>query len=98
MTADGGHVLVNEASLWPQGQFVTTELVATQSFIKANPTVISDLLKGQIEANNFIAADKTRPERANAELAAVSGKGLPAAIVPRRSPRSPSPTTRSPRR
>ncbi len=33
MVADGGHVLVNEASLWPGGQFVTTELVATQSFI-----------------------------------------------------------------
>src|SRR5215468_2848162 len=23
MVADGGHVLVNEASLWPRGQFVT---------------------------------------------------------------------------
>src|SRR5580698_2369512 len=82
MTADGGHVLVNEATLWPQGQFVTTEIVATQSFIKANPTVISDLLKGQIEANNFIAANKTQAESvANAELAAVSGKSLSAAIV-----------------
>ena len=37
MVADGGHVLVNEASLWPSGQFVTTELVATQSFISAAP-------------------------------------------------------------
>src|ERR1700734_2579774 len=55
MVADGGKVLVNEASLWPQGQFVTTELVATQSFIQANPTAISGLLKGQIDANNFIA-------------------------------------------
>jgi NitT/TauT family transport system substrate-binding protein len=82
MVADGGHVLVNEATLWPQGQFVTTELVATQSFIKANPTVISDLLKGQIDANNFIAASKTQAETAaNAELAAVSGKSLKPAIV-----------------
>jgi sulfonate transport system substrate-binding protein len=61
---------------------VTTEIVATQSFIKANPTVISDLLKGQIEANNFIAANKTQAESvANAELAAVSGKSLSPAIV-----------------
>ena len=82
MVADGGHELVNEATLWPQGQFVTTELVATQSFIKANPTVISDLLKGQIDANNFIAANKTQAESvANAELAAVSGKSLAPAIV-----------------
>jgi len=82
MVADGGHELVNEASLWPQGQFVTTELVATQSFIKANPTVISGLLKGQIDANNFIAASKTQAESvANAELAAVSGKSLKPAIL-----------------
>jgi NitT/TauT family transport system substrate-binding protein len=82
MVADGGHELVNEATLWPQGQFVTTELVATQSFIKANPTVITDLLKAQIDANNFIAANKTQAETvANAELAAVSGKSLKPAIV-----------------
>src|ERR1700734_2611787 len=55
MVADGGKELVNEASLWPGGKFVTTELVVTQSFIQANPTAISGLLKGQIDANNFIA-------------------------------------------
>jgi len=82
LLADGGHVLVNEATLWPQGQFVTTEIVATQSYIKANPTVITDLLKAQIDANNFIAANKTQAETAaNAELAAVSGKSLSPAIV-----------------
>ena len=62
MVADGGHALVNEASLWPGGQFVTTELVVTQSFIAKNPTVISDLLKGQIEANSFIASNKSAAE------------------------------------
>jgi NitT/TauT family transport system substrate-binding protein len=82
MVADGGHVLVDEATLWPQGQFVTTEIIATQSFIKANPTVITGLLKGQIDANNFIAANKTQAESvANTELAAISGKSLDPAIV-----------------
>ncbi|HTS99645.1 MAG TPA: ABC transporter substrate-binding protein [Streptosporangiaceae bacterium] len=77
MVADGGHVLVNEASLWPGGQFVTTELVATQSFITAHPSVISGLLKGQIQANGFIASDKSAAQAAaNAELQAVSGKAL----------------------
>jgi NitT/TauT family transport system substrate-binding protein len=82
MLAAGGHVLVNEATLWPQGQFVTTQLIATQSYIKANPAVISDLLKAQIDANNFIAANKAQAESvANSELAAVSGKSLAPAIV-----------------
>jgi NitT/TauT family transport system substrate-binding protein len=82
MLADGGHVLVNEASLWPNGQFVTTELVATQSFITAHPAAIDGLLTGQIEANNFINSDKSAAQTAaDAELAAVSGKALKSSIV-----------------
>jgi NitT/TauT family transport system substrate-binding protein len=77
MIADGGHALVNEASLWPNGQFVTTQLVATQTFLAQHATVISDLLKGQIQANSYIASNKSAAETAaNSELAALSGKSL----------------------
>ena len=82
MVAEGGHVLQNEAGLWPNGQFVTTELIVTSSFLKANPAVVSDLLKGQIEANSYIASDKTQAETAaNTELASLTGKGLKPAIL-----------------
>jgi len=82
MVAGGGHVLVNEASLWPNGQFVTTNVVVTQSFLAAHPSVVTGLLKGQIQANNLIDTDKSAAEAAaNAELAAVSGKGLKPSVV-----------------
>jgi NitT/TauT family transport system substrate-binding protein len=82
MVADGGHVLVNEASLWPNGQFVTTNLVVTQSFLAAHPATVTGLLKGQVQANSFIANDKSAAETAaNAELAAVSGKGLTPSVL-----------------
>jgi NitT/TauT family transport system substrate-binding protein len=82
MVADGGHVLVNEASLWPNGQFVTTNLVVTQSFLAAHPTVVSNLLKGQIESNSFIASSKAAAETAaNAELASLTGKGLKTPVL-----------------
>ena len=82
MVSDGGHVLVNEASLWPNGQFVTTDLVVTQSFLAAHPTVVSGLLKGQIEANSFIASNKAAAETAaNAELASLTGKGLKTPVL-----------------
>ncbi len=82
MVAAGGHVLVNEASLWPGGKFVTTNLVVTQSFLGAHPTVVSDLLKGQIEANSFIASNRSAAETAaNAELDSLSGKSLKPAIL-----------------
>src|SRR6266536_754829 len=38
MVLDGGKRLVNEASLWPGGKFVTTNLVVTQSFLKDHPS------------------------------------------------------------
>jgi NitT/TauT family transport system substrate-binding protein len=82
MVAAGGHVLVNEANLWPGGKFVTTLLVVTQTFLANNPTVVSDLLKGQLEASSFIASDKAAAEAAaNAELSSLTGKGLKSAVL-----------------
>jgi NitT/TauT family transport system substrate-binding protein len=84
LVADGGHVLVNEASLWAGGKFVTTNLVVTQKFLAANPTVVSDLLKGQIEANSFINSSSTKSAAeaaANAELSSLTGKGLKAPVL-----------------
>jgi NitT/TauT family transport system substrate-binding protein len=77
MVAAGGHVLVDEASLWPKGQFVTTNLVVTQSFLAAHPSTVNGLLKGQIEANDYINQNTSAAETAaNAELTSVLGKGL----------------------
>ncbi len=77
MVLDGGTRLVNEASLWPGGQFVTTNLVVTQSFLKAHPSTVNGLLKGQIQANSYINANGTAAASvANAELTKLLGKGL----------------------
>ncbi|HEV3067598.1 MAG TPA: ABC transporter substrate-binding protein [Streptosporangiaceae bacterium] len=77
MVLDGGTRLVNEASLWPGGNFVTTNLVVTQSFLKDHPSTVNGLLKGQIEANSYINANGTAAASvANAELTKLLGKGL----------------------
>ena len=77
MVQAGGTRLVNEASLWPGGKFVTTNLVVTQSFLKAHPSTVNGLLKGQIEANSYINTNATAAANvANAELTKLLGKGL----------------------
>jgi NitT/TauT family transport system substrate-binding protein len=77
MVLAGGTRLVNEASLWPGGKFVTTNLVVTQSFLKAHPSTVNGLLKGQIEANSYINANGTAAANvANTELTKLLGKGL----------------------
>src|SRR5215467_9807123 len=77
MVLAGGTRLVNESSLWPGGKFVTTNLVVTQSFLSAHPSVVNGLLKAQIEANTYINANgSAAATAANDELARLLGKGL----------------------
>jgi len=77
MVLDGGTRLVNEANLWPTGKFVTTDLVVTQSFLKAHPSTVNGLLKGQIQTISYINANATAAaQAANSELTELLGKGL----------------------
>ncbi|HEY2507951.1 MAG TPA: ABC transporter substrate-binding protein [Streptosporangiaceae bacterium] len=82
MVVAGGHDLVNEASLWPNGQFVTTNLIVTSQYLKSDPTVVSDLLKANIQSIKFIQDNKSTAETAaNAELTELTGKGLKSAVL-----------------
>src|SRR5277367_4601451 len=75
MVSDGGTVLVSEPG-------VTTLLVVTQSFLAAHPAVVADLLKAQVEANDFIKSNPTAAEAdTNAELATYTGKPLKSSLV-----------------
>ncbi len=72
MVKDGGTVLLSEPG-------VTTLLVVTQGFLSAHPAVVADLVKAQIEANDFIKSSPAAAQAdANAELASYTGKPLTA--------------------
>ena len=82
MVQDGGHMLVNEASLWPNGQFVTTNLVVTQKFLADHPSAVNGLLKGQIQSDNYIHSNPSGAEAAaNQELTSLLGKGLDPSVL-----------------
>jgi NitT/TauT family transport system substrate-binding protein len=75
MVKDGGTVLYTEPG-------VTTLLVVTQSFLSAHPAIVADLIKAQIQANNFIKSNPAAAQAdVNAELAAYTGKALKPSIV-----------------
>lgn len=46
----GGHVLVNEQDIWPDGQFVTTHLIVTTEFLADHPDVVKHLIEGLADA------------------------------------------------
>jgi sulfonate transport system substrate-binding protein len=53
----GGHVLVNEADLWPEGRFVTTHLIAATGYLEEHPDVIKNLITGLGQAIDEANAD-----------------------------------------
>jgi NitT/TauT family transport system substrate-binding protein len=82
LVAAGGKVMVNEAALWPGGQFSTAVLVVTSKFLAAYPAAITLLLRGQVRSEQFLATDRAAAERAfNARLATVQGPSLAPAVL-----------------
>jgi NitT/TauT family transport system substrate-binding protein len=72
-----GKKLVDESSLWPGGKFVVTTLIVRTEFQKKHPDLVKKLLQAQVEATDYINANKADAEKsANAELQALTGKPL----------------------
>ena len=74
----GGHVLVNEADLWPDGEFVTTHLIVATEFLEAHPDVVRDLLVGHVNAINAVNDDRAASQETVASaIAELTGSSLP---------------------
>ena len=73
----GGHQLVDERTLWPGGRYVTTQLVVTTSFLQTHADVVENLLKGQVEANDFVNNNPAQAQRIVSEgIKKITGKTL----------------------
>ncbi len=53
----GGHVLVDERDLWPDGEFVTTHLIVATGILEERPDVVSGLLNGLVDTIDTINED-----------------------------------------
>lgn len=80
----GARLLVDEKDLWPRGQFVTTHLVVSARFLKQHPETVAALLRGHVEAVDWIKANAAiAPGVVNAEITKTSGKPLSDAVIAR---------------
>jgi len=82
MVQEGGHVLVNEATLWPKGQFSTTVLVVRKQFAAQYPSAVRELLEGQVAATSFIDAHPVEAQQVvNQQFTSLSGKPLSQPVI-----------------
>lgn len=78
----GAKVLVNENSLWPDGKFVTTNVIVRTKFLAEHPDLVAAFLSGHVATLKTIAAN---PAKAQADTIAAlkeqTGKAPAADVV-----------------
>ena len=80
----GATVLVDEASLWPEGAFPTTVLVVRSDYLAMHPGTVRDLVAGHTASVDWLTS---HPDEVAAviqkKLAADTGKPLPEPVLAR---------------
>ncbi len=100
VTEGGGKILVDESDLWPDGKYVTTNIIVRTEFLDEHPDVVKQVLQGNLDAidviktNRAAAGDLGRRRRSRRSRASRSRRTWSR----RRSTTSCSPPTRCPRR
>ena len=78
----GGKVLVDEASLWPNGRFVTTTVIVRTAFLEQHADVVKKFLRGHLAALASISAEPAAARAAtNSGIAKVVGKPLSDPVI-----------------
>jgi len=80
----GAKVYLDEKSLWPGGQFVTTQIIAAQPFLAKYPGTVRSILQANNSAIKYIAANVTKSKDVVQEqITKWTGKPLPDAVITR---------------
>ncbi|HEV7536099.1 MAG TPA: ABC transporter substrate-binding protein, partial [Acidimicrobiia bacterium] len=73
----GGKVLIDERTLWAGGQFVSTELIVSRTFLSAHPDVVENLLRGHIAATDWVNGNPAAAQDVvNAGIAKATGQAM----------------------
>ena len=72
----GGKVLVDEKSLWPDGKFVTANLIVRTDYLEKNPDVIKKLLEAHVDETLKINNDTAAAKEFNTQLKKLTGQEI----------------------
>jgi NitT/TauT family transport system substrate-binding protein len=78
----GGRVLVDERSLWPNGQFLTTELIVSTKFLQSHPDLVKTWLKAHVELTDWINGNASQARQIlNQQIQKETGKPLATGVL-----------------
>lgn len=74
-----GRLFLDERSLWPDGKFVTANIIVNPEYLRNNPDVIKKLLEAHVNETQWINSHKDEALKSfNVELKKLTGQTIPA--------------------
>ncbi|MBV8823174.1 MAG: ABC transporter substrate-binding protein [Ktedonobacteraceae bacterium] len=73
-----GRVFVDERTLWPNGKFVTTDVIVRKAFLDQHPDVVNKFLQAHVDTVQYILSNPASAKTImNSEIERITGKALP---------------------
>ena len=78
----GGRIFLDERDLWPDHQFVITNIIVSPKFLKEHPDVVKNFLRTHVELTAWINKNPAQAKQImNQQLQKETGKALPAEVL-----------------
>jgi sulfonate transport system substrate-binding protein len=78
----GGRIFLDERTLWPHGQFLTTELVVSTKFLQSHPDLVRKWLQAHVELTDWINGHPAEAKQTlNQQIQRETGKALAAPVL-----------------
>lgn len=77
-----GRLFLDERTLWPNGQFVTSHLIVRTQFLKEHPDLVKDWIRAHVEVTEWIGAHLPEAKKLlNQQIQKETGKPLPDVLL-----------------
>ena len=77
-----GRLFLDERSLWPNGDFVTAQLIVRTQFLKEHPDLVKNWIRAHVELTDWINGHLPEAKKLlNQQIAKETGKALPQALI-----------------
>jgi NitT/TauT family transport system substrate-binding protein len=78
----GGKVYLDERTLWPNGDFVTTHLIVRAKFLASHPDVVEKLVKAHVDVTDYINANPAEAKALlNRSIEKATSAALPVKVI-----------------
>ena len=77
-----GRIFLDERTLWPNGQFLTTELIVSSKLLQSHPTLVKKWLAAHVELTDWINGHTAEAKQIlNQQIQKETGKALSSGVL-----------------